>query len=77
VPSTLGRFSLAAPGWWGRPPDFVRFLETVRKGGDPSLRRATAEAMMTAQIGGLAVETHGPGWGFGFGGAVLLHLTCS
>jgi CubicO group peptidase (beta-lactamase class C family) len=28
--------------------------------------------MMTNQTGDLAIVTNGPGWGFGFGGAVLL-----
>lgn len=32
----------------------------------------TVQQMMTNQTGGLAIVTSGPGWGFGFGGAVML-----
>ena len=53
-------------------PDFLKFLETIRQGGAPVVSEATAKAMMTNQTGSHAIVTSGPGWGFGFGGAVML-----
>lgn len=53
-------------------PDFLTFLEAVRTGGGPVVGAETAQAMMTNQTGGHAIVTNGPGWGFGFGGAVML-----
>jgi len=55
----------------GTAGDFVRFLEAVRTGGGPILKPATARSMMTNQVGDLPVATQEPGWGFGYGGAVL------
>jgi CubicO group peptidase (beta-lactamase class C family) len=52
-------------------PDFLKFLEAIRTGGGPVVTAATAKAMMTNQTGSHAIVTSGPGWGFGFGGAVL------
>lgn len=51
--------------------DFARLLDTIRAGGGALLTRASAAAMLANQIGALQVIL-GPGWGFGFGGAVLL-----
>ncbi len=53
-------------------PDFLVFLEAIRTGGGGVVQPATAKAMMTNQTGGHAIVTSGPGWGFGFGGAVML-----
>ena len=44
--------------------------------GDPHRRRPivsreTANAMMTVQTGDLPIANRGPGWAFGFGGAIL------
>jgi CubicO group peptidase (beta-lactamase class C family) len=58
-------------------PDFLRFLETIRQGGAPVVSEATASSMMTNQTGSHAIVTSGPGWGFGFGGAVMLDPTAS
>ena len=58
-------------------PDFLRFLETVRSGGAPVVSEATARSMMTNQTGSHAIVTSGPGWGFGFGGAVMLDPAAS
>ena len=46
-------------------------LEAVRTGGGPVLSQASAASMLSNQIGELTVTTHGPGWGFGYAGAVL------
>ncbi len=50
--------------------DFWRFLETLRKGGGPILSQATVEAMTRDQLPP-NVAGHKPGWGFGYGWAVL------
>jgi CubicO group peptidase (beta-lactamase class C family) len=58
-------------GMAGSAGDILTFLETVRAGGAPILSAASAEAMTADQIAPLAVESFGPGWGFGFGAAIL------
>jgi CubicO group peptidase (beta-lactamase class C family) len=57
-------------GMVGTAPDVMRFLETIRTGGKPILRTATAASMMSNQIGSLMGPQ--PGTGFGFGGAVIV-----
>jgi CubicO group peptidase (beta-lactamase class C family) len=58
-------------GMVGAGPEFLRFLETLRNGGGPLVKPGTAAAMMSNQVGALPVGARGPGWGFGFGAAVL------
>jgi CubicO group peptidase (beta-lactamase class C family) len=58
-------------GMVGTAPEFLRFLETLRNGGGPLIKPDTAAAMMRNQVGELPVNARGPGWGFGFGAAVL------
>lgn len=58
-------------------PDFLAFLEAIRTGGGPVVGAETAQAMRTNQTGGHAIVTSGPGWGFGFGGAVMLDPAAS
>ena len=58
-------------GMVGSVSDLERLLETLRNGGRPLFGPRYARMMTTNQIGGL-VTILGPGWGFGFGGAVLL-----
>jgi CubicO group peptidase (beta-lactamase class C family) len=50
--------------------DVLTFLEAIRKGGAPILSPATVRAMTSDQVGPQA-QTQGPGWGFGYGWAVL------
>jgi CubicO group peptidase (beta-lactamase class C family) len=57
-------------GMVGTAPDVLRFLEAIRGGGAPILHSESVREMMTDQVGTQA-ETQGPGWGFGFGWAVL------
>lgn len=57
-------------GMAGSAPDILRFLEAIRSGGAPILRPGTVAEMTRDQVGARA-ETQGPGWGFGFGWAVL------
>lgn len=61
----------AGAGMVGTADDILLFLEAIRKGGAPILRGETVERMMQDQVGP-QVEIQGPGWGFGYGWAVLV-----
>jgi CubicO group peptidase (beta-lactamase class C family) len=56
-------------GMVGSAPDTLRFIECMRKGGAPILPIELARAAMSDQIAGLAGPL--PGFGFGYGGAIL------
>ncbi|MBV8214114.1 MAG: beta-lactamase family protein [Verrucomicrobia bacterium] len=60
-------------GMVGTAGDFVKFLETLRTGGAPILRSETVKAMTTNQTGDFVIDPEIPGWGFGFGAAILLN----
>jgi CubicO group peptidase (beta-lactamase class C family) len=68
----LSSFPSGGAGMVGAPVEFLSFLEAIRTGGGGIVSPDMARAMMTNQTGDLAIVTNGPGWGFGFGGAVLL-----
>jgi CubicO group peptidase (beta-lactamase class C family) len=57
-------------GMAGTAGDIARFLETIRQGGAPILSAQSVQSMITDQVGPQA-QTQGPGWGFGYGWAVL------
>lgn len=59
-------------GMSGTAADYLRFLETIRKGGAPILSPRSVELFTTHQIGELRALSEGPGWGHGLGAAVLL-----
>lgn len=61
-------------GMAGTAGDVLRFLEVIRTGGAPILKPETVQAMVQDQVGPQA-ETQGPGWGFGYGWAVLTDPT--
>lgn len=61
-------------GMVGTAVDLLNFLEAIRNGGAPILKAQTVSAMMQDYVGPQA-ETQGPGWGFGYGGAVLVDPT--
>jgi len=63
-------FPSGGGGMNGTAEDIARFLEIVRIGGKDILKPTTAESMLKNQIGNLPI-INGPGWGFGYGGAVL------
>ena len=63
-------FPSGGAGMVGTAGDVLTLLETVRKGGAPILKPATVARMMKDQVGAQAA-TQGPGWGFGYGWAVL------
>ncbi len=57
-------------GMTGTAGDMLRFLEAIRQGGAPILKPETVRLMMQDHVGRQA-QTQGPGWGFGYGWAVL------
>ncbi|GGF30542.1 esterase [Aliidongia dinghuensis] len=57
-------------GMAGTAGDILAFLEAIRTGGAPILRPETVGTMMRNQVGAMA-ETLEPGWGFGYGWAVV------
>jgi CubicO group peptidase (beta-lactamase class C family) len=63
-------FPSGGAGMVGTAGDVLTLLETVRAGGAPILKAATVAEMMKDQVGPQAA-TQGPGWGFGYGWAVL------
>lgn len=64
-------FASGGAGMVGTARDIAVALEAVRSGGAGILQESTARAMLSNQTGNLRTVL-GPGWGFGFGGAVLL-----
>lgn len=69
---TPGSFPSGGAGMAGTAGDALKLLEAIRAGGAPILSKETAGAALKNQIGSLPVTTHGPGYGFGHIGAVLL-----
>ncbi|NBJ34857.1 serine hydrolase [Serratia fonticola] len=61
----------AGAGMVGDADDVLRLVETLRNGSDGVLQPETAALMRQPHVGAQA-EIQGPGWGFGFGGAVLV-----
>jgi CubicO group peptidase (beta-lactamase class C family) len=57
-------------GMAGTATDFLRFVEAIRKGGAPILKRETVEMACRNQIGTL-VREDSPGWRFSYLGAWL------
>ena len=63
-------FPSGGAGMVGTAGDVLALLETLRQGGAPILKAATVAEMMKDQVG-VQAATQGPGWGFGYGWAVL------
>ena len=63
-------YASGGAGMAGTADDVLRFFESIGVGRDGLLRSETVKQMMGNQVG-QAPETWGPGWGFGFGWAVL------
>ncbi|MBO9710427.1 MAG: beta-lactamase family protein [Caulobacter sp.] len=63
-------FPSGGAGMVGTASDVLTFLETIRKGGAPILKASTVAEMMQDHAG-VQAATQGPGWGFGYGWAVL------
>ncbi|WP_226580515.1 serine hydrolase domain-containing protein [Acuticoccus sediminis] len=65
-----GSYPSGGAGMAGTAGDVLRFLEVIRTGGAPILKPDTVATMALDHVGAGA-ETQGPGWGFGYGWAVL------
>jgi CubicO group peptidase (beta-lactamase class C family) len=63
-------FPSGGAGMVGTAGDVLTFLETIRKRGAPILKASTVAEMTKDQVGPQAA-TQGPGWGFGYGLALL------
>jgi len=72
-----GSFPSGGAGMACSAPDFQAFLEAMLHGGGGVVSAETAQDMRTNQTGAHAIVTSGPGWGFGFGGAVMLDPAAS
>lgn len=66
-----GSFASGGAGMVGTAHEVARALEAVRSGGAGWISERTARAMLSNQTGDLPI-VFGPGYGFGFGGAVVL-----
>jgi CubicO group peptidase (beta-lactamase class C family) len=64
-------FPSGGGGMVGSAPDMLRFLETIRGGGNPILPVELVAQMLRNQTGGLFLDATGPGKSFGYGGAVV------
>jgi CubicO group peptidase (beta-lactamase class C family) len=58
-------------GMAGTALDVLQALETIRAGRPGVLSAQTARRMRQPHVGSQA-QTQGPGWGFGYGGAMLV-----
>ncbi|MBK8840583.1 MAG: beta-lactamase family protein [Hyphomonadaceae bacterium] len=66
-------FPAGGAGMNGAAIDIVRFLDTIRAGGEPILSPQSTAAMMSNQIGPLRIIFDPTGnTAFGFGGSILL-----
>ena len=73
----LNSFPSGGAGMVGTAREFLSFLEAIRTGGGGVVSGDAARQMMSNQTGELPIVTNGPGWGFGFGGAVHLDPAAS
>lgn len=65
-------FPSGGAGMVGTAPEFLRFLRAIEDGGGSILAPQTVGAMLTNQIGALAMEGRDPGWRFGYGASLLV-----
>ena len=56
----------------GTAHDYLRFIESIRQGGEPILSQTSAELLTSHQIGELRAVSEGPNWGHGLGAAVVV-----
>jgi CubicO group peptidase (beta-lactamase class C family) len=64
-------FPSGGAGMVGTAGDYLRFLEAIRTGGGPILKRNTVKLMMANQVADMKILS-GPGWGFGYGAAIVM-----
>ncbi len=63
-------FQSGGGGMAGTGPDFMKLLETLRRGGEAILKPGTVTISLANQTSQL-VQTQAPGWGFSYFGAWL------
>lgn len=63
-------FPSGGAGMAGTAPDFLRFLETIRKGGAPILSPASIEKLSKNALGDIPMDR--PGTGFSLGWSIVL-----
>ncbi len=64
-------YTSGGAGLVGTADDYLKFLEAIRKGGDPILDRAGVYSFTTNSLGLITSPVLGNGWGYGYGVAVL------
>ena len=64
-------FPSGGAGMVGTAPDFLKFLEAIRRGGAPILGAESVRLLMENQIGDILLTLAGPGMGFSLGWAIL------
>lgn len=67
----VGAYPSGGAGMVGDADDVLRLVETLRSGGQGILQPDTVALLRRPHVGTEA-QTQGPGWGFGFGGALLV-----
>ena len=73
VPSRIfdqGSYNSGGSGMAATAQDLLQFFESIRKNDGKILKKESVDLMKKDQVGAQA-ETQGPGWGFGYGWAVL------
>lgn len=65
-------FASGGAGMIGTATDFMKFLNVLEQQGKPILSSALASQMFTDYTEGKA-QAQGPGWGFSYGGAILIN----
>jgi CubicO group peptidase (beta-lactamase class C family) len=59
-------------GMAGTASEMLAFFEALRSDDGSIVSSAASRAMRSNQTGDLPIDLQGPGWGFGYGGAVVL-----
>lgn len=75
VPSRVfaaGSYPSGGGGMVGTAGEMLAFFESLRSDNGLLLPPAWSRTMRHNQTGALPIDLQGPGWGFGYGGAVLL-----
>lgn len=62
-----GGYPSAGAGLVGNGEDYLKFLEALRKGGEPILDRAAVYSFVSNSLGLIKPAALGKGWGFGYG----------
>ena len=68
-------YASGGAGMNGTAHDVLRLLEAIRSGGAPILKPETVARMTAVQVE--KIESQEPGWGFGYGWAVLVDPSAS